>query len=155
MFREITRLLGEKWRVDHEERLLRDGRIEALRTGSIGAGEIECAEKSRQILAFDEGVNGPARRERTGGDFDGLAALLEFEPAGDLQDAVTERLKFQAAAIHSPNEAIGRIFFGVVWIFIAALLISIRKQDQAMQFLERPAVLHEPGGEIIEQFRMS
>ena len=85
------------------------------------------------------------------GDIDGVATLDQIELARDGQERVAHGLKVKPAAIHFPKQSILRVDLGKAAV-VAALLIGVGKQDQSMEFFERPTVVDEPGRQIIEQF---
>ena len=62
--RQRLRLLDHERRVHQEQCLLRHRRREPLRGVRVGQGEVEGAERARQVLPIDEAVNRPASRER-------------------------------------------------------------------------------------------
>jgi hypothetical protein len=72
------------------------------------------------------------------GEEERIARLLEVEPLAVLPP-------------QQPILGIDRVRFGNV---IARLLIHGRGHDQLVQLLDRPAVVHEAHGEVIEQLRM-
>ena len=88
-------------------------------------------------------------------DHHGAAAHGEVERAGRHEHPVAERLELEAAAGHVPEETVLGVLLGGVGPHGARLLPGGRKHDAALQSLDRPAVGHELGREMIEQFGMA
>src|SRR5260221_9854045 len=83
-----------------------------------------------------------------------MSAGCEVKPSSSGEQRVACGFKIQAPLVHPPKELIGRIESYGSLIVVAALLIDARKHDQPMEFLERPAFVHESRGKVVEQLRM-
>ena len=88
-------------------------------------------------------------------ELDGRAAQGGVQFAAHGEEGIAHGLEFQALDIGAPQEAVLGVQFGVTGIVLAALLINAGKHDEAVEFFDGPTVLHEAGGQVIEQFGMA
>ena len=120
---------------------------------AIGIREVEDPQDVGDPLAADLAVDGPAEEA---GVFEapGWAAHARVQRAGDLEDRVAPGLDIQPPAVGPPEPLVlrvGRLRGGVP---SARLPVGARKDDLAMQGLQRPAAGDEAGGQVVEQFRV-
>ena len=116
----------------------------------VGTGKIEGGEHSRNSSALDVTINCPARNCGAGSYRKGHTADLVFQLTRRGKDGVAKALNIETLPVHSPQQLILGILLPRFGIVRAALLVSGRKHDSAMQFLERPAGFHEVHGQIVE-----
>ena len=79
-----------------------DGGDVALRTGGVGAGEVEGAEQAGHIEPIQIGVHSAARGVRGDEVLERGAADGPIQPSRHGQQGVARRLKIQPAAVHLP-----------------------------------------------------
>ena len=72
----------------------------------------------------------------------------------DSQSNLRFRAEVEAAAVHLPQQSVGRIPLGVFRVFALALLVGGREYDGADELLHRPAVRNKFRSQVIEQFRV-
>ena len=151
---EMFRLLNHERTVHQEQGLLRHGGEKPLRTAGVGTGEVKGAIQVWKILPVDVTVNRATRGKGFGRQLNRVTSgrLIEFSRHG--QQRVAGRFKIKAAAVHFPEQLIARIQTGTARIIITDLLVSARKHEPAVQFLQRPTLVHETRGKVIEQLRM-
>ena len=75
--------------------------------------------------------------------------------ARDKQERIPHRFEVESAAVRFRQQAVVRIQLLMAKVVIALLLVDAGKHQQAVQFLERPAVLHKPPSEVVQQFGMA
>src|SRR5215510_9421435 len=171
---EKARLLQHEFIVHQRQRLWRDGRDGARRPRDDSRRAIEDLDQRQQDRAFDEYVDAaPPRavivfrverpaRARAGVDHVGIDARIYagaehfgVQLAADGEDAVPQRLGFETARIHPPQQPVFRVFGGGLLVESARLAVGIREQDQTMHRLPTPATLHEFGRHPVEQLGMA
>ncbi len=81
----------------------------------------------------------------------GAADLLEVEVAGDEEHGVAELLGIEALQGEVGVVAVERILDVLLGGLLGALLVDGGEHDEALQLLERHAVLLELDGEVVEQ----
>ena len=134
---------------------MRHCRDETLRTGGVRTGEIEGAKQTGKILALDKAIDRAPGAERLGRNVLRAPARRQIDSSGNAQQRVAQPFKVEPAPVHFPKQLIARVRLGQGRLVFAALLIGAGKHHQPMQPLERPPVLHQARGEIIQQLRMA
>ena len=151
---QVARLLNGEGAVHEKQGLLRHRRGEPLWTGRVRTGEIEGAEHTGEVLSLDKAVNGPAIRGEVVDDVHCVSAGGQIEIARQGKEGVAGFLEVESLAVHFPKQPVVRVQLRAAALALAALLIRAGKEDEPMQLLQGPPLIHEAGGEIIEQFRM-
>jgi len=160
----LFRLLEDDRVVHHVERLGSDRRDVALAGDQFCVGHVEEAQKLGHHAA-DDGQIGAAVSDflQQGIGLSAAADLafdllrgravraLQIEAAGHRQDAVANRFGIEPPAVHAPDERVVGIDGIVRLAVIARKLIGPAEHDAANQTLDRPAVIHELHGQVIEQ----
>ena len=152
--------------VHHEQALGGHGGAVAPGGGFVGQGKVEGLHLRGHLVAVERGVNGaavgvelpvgavfvarPAGADR-GGDQGGRSAARGVEFAGHRQHGVAHRFVFEPAAVEAPQQAVVRVAGDLLWRRTAGLLVGGRSHDEAVQPLDRPAVLDEIAGQPVEQ----
>ncbi len=77
------------------------------------------------------------------------------EIARDEQERISHRFEVESPTVHFRQQPVVRIQLLMAKVVIALLLVDAREHQHPVQFLERPAVLHQPPGEVVQQFRMA
>ena len=72
----------------------------------------------------------------------------------DRQRGIANRLHFQALERHAPQQAVFRILLTIFRIPLLAHAIRVAGHDQPVEFLDGPAVVHEPGCQPVQQLGM-
>ena len=128
---------GQRLRTLHQERAVHQDQrprhehaASPLRVAERGIGKVEAAIERWQQLPVDVAVE---RAPRVGATPHGLPRWRGIEPAADSQQRIAERFEFQR-----PHREVGPLVAG-------------REHQILMHLLEAPAVVHEPGGEVVEQ----
>ena len=140
--------------VHHEQRLLRHRGGEALRAVRVGTGEIERAKQARQVLPVDQSVERAPSRPGRLRQLDRRPAQRRDPTARRRQQRIAQRFEIQPLAIHPPQQPILGIDCAALGPIDAGLLIGGRVQNQPVQVLERPVVLDQRSGQVVEQLRM-
>ena len=107
--REFVRLLTREGVVQHPERLLRRRGFIAPGDVVVGVRKVKGAEDGREVLAVNQGVDGPPGRAEISDEVKGLATELRLELARDGQDAITHGFEIRSATIHAPEQAVLRV----------------------------------------------
>ena len=111
-------------------------------------------KKPRQVGPIDKSINRTATALGVVGHVDRSAEQRGIEPCRDRQHRVAHRLHVEPLTIGMPQQPILGIDLSAGGPVGTRLLIGVREQDAAMELLDRPAVVHECRGEVIEQFGM-
>src|SRR6266542_1457788 len=151
---QVSRLLNDERAVHKKQSLLRNRGGKALWTGRVRTGEVEGAKQIWQILPFDKSVNRSPPGKGFADNVHGVTALAEVQFARDRKQGIAHFLEVEPLTIHFPEKPVVRVRLRVAPFALAALLIRVREQDEPVQLLERPALVHEPGRDVIEQLGM-
>ncbi len=107
--------------------------------------------KAWEILSVDVAVCSAATCVGFGGEFDTFAADGKVQTVCGGEERVAHGFEVEATTIESPEEIVLGIEFLGGGAGDALLLIGAGGHDEAMEFLERPAIPDETGGEIVEE----
>jgi curved DNA-binding protein CbpA len=115
----------------------------------IATDKFEPGSGSGQFRMFNEAADvllDPERREAYDASLEGDQARVQ--PAGDLKDGVAHLFGIQARAVHMREDAISCIHRRMS---VGALAIDRAGDQQPMQRLHAPALVHQFRGQPVEQ----
>ena len=92
--------------IHEEQRLLRNGGVEALRIVHVRVREIKHAKDPRQKLAVNESVNRASQGGRFLEELDRFAACVHIQFAGHGEQRVAHGLEVQSFTIEMPEQAV-------------------------------------------------
>ena len=142
-------LVPDEGVVHQEEGLHGQDGLGAAGDGGVGVGDIEIAQQGGDAEAVGEAVEGAAV---VGGIERGAApAEAGVQPVGDVEEGVAEGLELELAGAAAPEQAVGRVFLQGLGPGLGALLPGLRADEVAVECLDGPAVVDEPGGQVIQQ----
>ncbi len=150
--------------VHHEQGLRGDRRRDAFAVGRAGVGEVERLKHIVEAAADHRQIDRTAvhvinHAAGLGGRVDISVVVLghersahgRVELAADGQDRVADRLGFEPAPACPPVQAVFGINTGSGRIEAGAHLIRLRKHDQSVHRLDRPARGDEAPRQPVEQ----
>ena len=116
-------------------------------------GDVEVDEESGEREAVEEGVETASGICGRRGEIDGAAAdRVGLQSAGRMEKSVTCGFEVESLSVPSPEEGVGFIDAGVVRRVVGAEAEGLGGEKEAVKFLDRPVVIHEPDGEGVEEW---
>ena len=150
--------------VHQVQRLRRDGGIRATAIDRAGIGEIEQLEQVIHVIANHRQVQGTAIALIRGGVLGGvvedefvilkrphITAHFFVEQPGQFQQRITQRLGLQPAQRGTGEQHIVGIPLQRIGRGGRRHLVRGTGENERVQFFDRPAVVHEPTGQPVEQ----
>src|ERR1700735_525777 len=101
----------------------------------VGSGEVESCQKPGNAPALNVAVERPARNRRTRRKCEGYTAELVLQFTGSGKNRVAKALDIETPPIHAPDRLILGVLLPGLGIVCAALLVSCRQHNCAMQLL--------------------
>ena len=71
------------------------------------------------------------------------------------QERIPHRFEVESPSVHFRQQPVVRVQLLMAKVVVARLLVDAGKHQHPVQFLEGPAVLHKPPGEVVQQFGMA